>query len=434
LGLKNSSLFTLHQTAFLAITLFYILITAFSLLPNLVIAILLPMTYLFFQLAPANVIFSSWSNNVVWMCLCGMLAANILARTGLLKRLIFWSVDKIGYSYRKIILAFAIVGIILNFISSSGGYIIFAAVAAVFCMSLNLKGTKTGAGLMLAAALSIGDGFIYSPAAHGMLIGLAGTVVPDLTLDYVSYFVQNVPMVIFYFIPYLLIPVIFKQDAPIDETIIKTELASLGKMTTAEKKGTIITLLFVLAVLTVNIHKIQMVYCFVLFAIAFFLPGINIGTEEDIKKVNYSLVFFIASFISIGSVAAVLDFNAVLSSVMVPALSAIENSTFMYAAIYLFAFILNFLMTPLALLAAFTTPITQIAVDLGLRIYPTLYAFLGGMCESLLPYEIAKFLVFYAYGMFTFNDFAKIFGARAILRLIFMVLIMIPYWNFIGLM
>jgi len=434
LGLKESTLFNWQQTVFLAITLFYILVTAMELLPNMIIAILLPLTYLFFQLAPATTVFNAWANSIVWICICAMLGANVLARIGLLKRIVFKCVDLIGYSYKKIIFAFAIVGLVLELVaSSSGGYLIFAAVAAMFCTALDLKGTRTGAGLMLAMALSIGNMILYSPSTHGLLIGMANTVDSTLSLDYVTYFIHNVPMLLFYFIPYALIPILFKQDAPIDANLIKEETAKLGKMSKEEKVAAIITVAFVIALLTTNIHKVNMLYLFVLFAVAFYLPGISIGSEDDIRKVNYSLIFFIAAFIAIGSVAAALNFNQVVSALLTPMLSGSSNNVVIYSLVYIFAFIVNFLMTPLAAMAAFTTPITQVAIDLGIGVYPMLYAFLGGLSELLLPYEIAKFLVVYAYGMFSFKDFAKLFGIRAILHLVFLALIMVPYWSFIGL-
>mgnify|MGYP003308886098 CR=1 FL=1 len=433
LGLKDSTLFSWPQTMFLAITLFYILITAMELLPNMIIAILLPLTYLFFQLAPAATVFSSWANNIVWICICAMLGANVLARIGLLKRIVFKCVDLIGYSYKKIIFAFAVIGLVLEIIAASGGYLIFAAIAAMFCTELNLKGTKTGAGLMLAMALSIGNGIIYSPASHGLLISMANTVGATLALDYVTFFLHNAPMLLFYFIPYALIPILFKQDAPIDANIIKAETSKLGAMSKEEKIAAVITVIFIIGLLTTNIHNVNMLYLFVLFAVAFYIPGIGIGLEDDIRKVNYSLIFFITSFITIGSVATTLNFNQVVSALLTPMLSGTSSNIVIYSLIYVFAFIVNFVMTPLAAMAAFTTPITQVAIDLGLGVYPALYAFYGGLCESLLPYEIAKFLVVYAYGMFTFKDFAKLFGARAILHLVFLALIMVPFWGFIGL-
>lgn len=432
IGFKDSTFLDAAQTKFFAATLFFILVTAFELLPNMLIAILLPMTYLYFNLATAAVIFNSWSNNIIWMCTCGMLAANILSRIGLLKRVVVWCVKKIGYSYRRLVFAFGIAGIILAIVSPSGGYLVLAAVVYSFCKILNLEGTKTGAGIMLSATLMVGIGFVYAPSSHGMMASLVNTIVPDFTMDYVSFFIHQIPIAIFYFVPLILIPIVFKQDAPIDEKLISEEVQSLGAMGKEEKKATVLTLLFVAAIFTTSIHKIGLQYIFVVFVTSFFVPGIAIGTQKDIRSVNYPLIFFIASFISIGSVASALNFNPVVSRILSPMLSS-GSALIMCMSVYAFGIIGNFLMTPLAAIAAFTTALTQVTVDLGIPLYPVLYSFLGGLNEPLLPYEMAKCLVFYAYGMFTIKDFMKIFGIRMVLHAIWIPVLLVPYWNLIGL-
>lgn len=205
-------------------------------------------------------------------------------RIGILNRIVYWCISKIGYSYRKIVFAFAVSAIVLHLVCPPGGYLVFAAVAYSFCKILKLDGTKTGTGIMLAGALMIGMCFVYSPDSQGLMISVANTIDPDLTLDYVSYFVHNLPMLIFYFIPYLLIPVLFKQDASIDENLLKEEVKKLGKMSTNEKKGAILTIIFVIYLLTNSIHNLGMQYGFLLLVAFFYLPGINIGIADDIKK------------------------------------------------------------------------------------------------------------------------------------------------------
>ena len=430
---KEDGLMNWAQTKFFAVTLFFILLTAFELVPNMIIAMLLPFSYLLLGLAPATTVFSSYSNNVVWMVICGLIITNVLMRIGILNRIVYWCISKIGYSYRKIVFAFAVSAIVLHLVCPPGGYLVFAAVAYSFCKILKLDGTKTGTGIMLAGALMIGMCFVYSPDSQGLMISVANTIDPDLTLDYVSYFVHNLPMLIFYFIPYLLIPVLFKQDASIDENLLKEEVKKLGKMSTNEKKGAILTIIFVIYLLTNSIHNLGMQYGFLLLVAFFYLPGINIGIADDIKKANYPLAFFIASFISIGAVASSLEFNAIVSEIMVPLLSFSDTDAVIYTLVYLFGFLTNFLMTPLGALGSLSAPLTQIAMDMGLSEYAMLYAFNGGLYEVLLPYEIVKFLVFFAYGTFSFKDFAKLFGIRAILHLFYLPLVMVPYWHLIGL-
>lgn len=164
----------------------------------MIIAMLLPFSYLLLGLAPATTVFSSYSNNVVWMVICGLIITNVLMRIGILNRIVYWCISKIGYSYRKIVFAFAVSAIVLHLVCPPGGYLVFAAVAYSFCKILKLDGTKTGTGIMLAGALMIGMCFVYSPDSQGLMISVANTIDPDLTLDYVSYFVHNLHMILIY--------------------------------------------------------------------------------------------------------------------------------------------------------------------------------------------------------------------------------------------
>ncbi len=433
IGLKGSSVVTWEQTLFVAITLFYILVTAFELLDNMLIAILLPATYLFFKLAPAATIYAAWSNNVVWLCVSGMIIGNVLGRIGLLKRLVFWCVLRVGSKYRNVLLALGVAAIVINIIAPSGGYIIFAAVVAAFCQALNLQGTKTGAGLMLAASLSCVSLVVYSPSSMGLVAANASAVYGGFAWDYVSFFVHMAPQLVPYFAIILLTTVLFKEDVPIDVDVIRAEYDKLGRMSLEEKKGLAIAILFVVSIMTTNIHKIGMLYCFIISTVLFYLPGIKIGAREDITKVGYSLIFFIAAFIAIGSVATATQFTSVVSQLAISYLGSVDSLLLVCVVFFILAFVFNFLMTPLAMYAAFITPLTQVAVALSIPVYPAILSFVMGSCQSLLPYEIAKFLVFYAFGMFTFKDFAKYYGTFAVLTFISLILLMVPYWKLIGL-
>ncbi len=431
-GFQNNEAVTQEQTLFMAITVFYILMTAFELLNNMLIAILLPATYLFFKLAPAAQVYSSWSNSIVWLCLCGMLIANVLGRIGLLKRFVFWCVLKLGSNYRNIVIAFGVAAIVLNIVAPGGGYIIFAAVVSSLCRSLHLEGTKTGTGLMLAACLSCGCAFIYGPGNVGFVSANVSVVQESFFWDYATYFLHTAPYIVPYFITFLIVPILFKQDAPIDADVIREEYEKLGGMSLEEKKGLAIVCLFVISILTTSIHKIDMLYCFVVCVVMLFLPGIGVGANEDIKKVNYGLIFFISSFISIGSVAAATKFTGLVSAVSVSLLGSFDNLLLICAVVFILSFLLNFVMTPMAMFASLSTPLAQIAVTLSLPIYPVMLSFLLGANQALLPYEIAKFLVFYAFGLFSFKDFAKLYGARTVIYFVWMLVVMVPYWKLIG--
>ena len=86
LFLPTNELFTGKLKLYIAITLAGIMIMAFESLNQLALAVLLPVSYVVFQLAPANVVFSSWLSYIPWMMVGGLLLAEVLNGIGLLNR------------------------------------------------------------------------------------------------------------------------------------------------------------------------------------------------------------------------------------------------------------------------------------------------------------------------------------------------------------
>lgn len=84
--IPTNEIFTIKLKLYVAITLMGILIMAFESLNQLALAILLPVAYIVFQLAPANVVFSSWLSYIPWMMVGGLLLAEVLNGIGLLNR------------------------------------------------------------------------------------------------------------------------------------------------------------------------------------------------------------------------------------------------------------------------------------------------------------------------------------------------------------
>jgi len=425
------------QVVFLAITIFFILLTALELVDNFVIGLLLPFSYLFFGVAPAKDVFSAWYGNIPWVVLAGFVIANVLNRSNLLKRIVYSIMYKTGAGYKGIIWGFAFAGIILELMTACKSFALVAALAFAVVTSLNLPKSKTAAGIFLAAAWSsMGPAwFLFNITGVGLLVTNMSTVSPLPALDYATFFFHQLPYVLLYFAVFLIIPIMFKQDVQFDgKDVIKQQLDEMGKMTLEEKKGAIVSVIGIGLLLTTALHGINFMYVFVFWAVSFFLPGINIGKQEDIKNVNLTFLFFTASFVSIGSCAAAVGFGDIISTAVTPLLGQADGSVMMYGGVFVMGFIMDLVMTPLAGIAGFSVPLAQIALDLNMALLPTAYTFLVGLTELILPYEISKYLLFYAYGYFTLTDFMKLFGLKAILALVFTLAVMLPWWSLIGLM
>ena len=61
-----------------------------------------------------------------------------------------------------------------------------------------------------------------------------------------------------------------------------------------------------------------------------------------------------------------------------------------------------------------------------------LYAFYLSCNLVFLPYESTAFLVFYSFGTVKLKHFVQICAAKFIFFMLWMLVVMIPYWNLIG--
>lgn len=143
------------------------------------------------------------------------------------------------------------------------------------------------------------------------------------------------------------------------------------------------------------------------------------------------MVFFCIACLSIGTVSSYLGIGELVADLLVPALSGM-NSTLVMVAIYAVAVILNFLLTPLAILAGFSEPIAQIAAGLGLNPVGAMYSLFMGCDQVLLPYEYLTYMIFYGFGLIKLTDFMKILGFKMVAATVVLAVVMIPWWHFVG--
>lgn len=50
-----------------------------------------------------------------------------------------------------------------------------------------------------------------------------------------------------------------------------------------------------------------------------------------------------------------------------------------------------------------------------------------------MPYEYTLYLVIFVFGMFKMSDFIKVMTIKVVVYLIFMAIVLLPYWHFLGL-
>lgn len=428
--------FTGQMKAFLAITITGILCMVFGLVNNIVPALLIPAAYVVFGVLDRAAAFNAWTGNVVWAALGCFIMANMMERTGLMKRVSYHCILLTGASYKGIIYGLIIAGIVINIISAGSTGLVFATMAFAYsiCKALELGRSKAAGGIMMASTIgmiAVGH-FIYTPASLGVLFGAIedGVSKPG----YLDFFVQNAIFVPLMFLLGFMIIRVMKPEKPINgKEFFKAELAAMGKMTPEEIKIAVMLGITVILLVTEQFHGIGSEMILIIMPMLMYLPLINVGRIEDVVKVKFPTIFFIAGCLSIGTAARASGLAGVIANWILPLLSN-GNIWIVIAVVWLFGFGINFLLTPLAAMGAFSAPLTQISTGLGINPLPVLYSFFQGLDNLILPYERSLFLVCFGYDLIDLKDFAKVMAWKALIGFAYILIIGVPYWKLIGLL
>ncbi len=162
-------------------------------------------------------------------------------------------------------------------------------------------------------------------------------------------------------------------------------------MSGAEKKALAIFIAVMVYAFTTVIHGLDLVYGFIFGPMLLFFPGFKIGTKEDITSVNIGMLMFIAGCISIGTAATAVGIGDLIAEIATPVLANRSGGFFVFLTLLLGA-LANIVMTPVALMSVLAVPLSQIAVNMDMTVYPVIYALKHACTTIIFPYENTTFL------------------------------------------
>lgn len=268
-----------------------------------------------------------------------------------------------------------------------------------------------------------------------IVVGLGAAAGGPASVPWLDVFIHNVPMILYSVIMAFICTIIFKPEVEISgKEFFNKELSAMGKMSPGEIKSLIITLLLFAFLITGNglLHNIEVAWGFALIPCFFFLPGIDLVERKDIQAINWGFVFFITACLAIGNAAGALGLGKIIAEMALPYLTGQSYYVF-FLFVWALFFLMNFLLTPLAMQAAFTGPLTQIATSLGIEPMTLYYVIMNGCDQIVLPYEYALYLIFFSFGMIKIADFAKVCTIKIFVNFALVFGLLIPYWNLIDL-
>lgn len=431
--IPTNDVYTPQIRIYCAITLMAIIMFAVENVNQAAVSIMLPIAYIILNIVPAEVALSPWLSSTPWMIWGGLLLSNVMESTGLLQRIAYKCMVLTGGTYFGILIGLALAGWILNFFIPSQACLPMAVLAYSICKALDLGLSKASAGIMLSAAAGalLPLMFMYGPSV-AVVYTTGMSVTGDAAPSWTEFLIQNLVSVLFLVVMVLLYAKMFKPETHINgKDYFVAKYAELGKMSLKEKKCLGVCLFLVLAILTTNIHGVAIGWVFTFIPCTCYWPLINIGSKDDIKNVNYSMLLFVVACTSIGTVASALGVGQIITDMSMPIIEG-KSMWFVAGFVWILCVVLNFLMTPLAIWGAVTAPLTSIALSIGIN-PEALYMVIYHACDQIIfPYENVYYLIFFSFGAMKLSHFAKGMAVKMLVNFIFVMGILVPYWMLIG--
>ncbi|NLW24496.1 MAG: SLC13 family permease [Clostridia bacterium] len=430
--------FTPQIKWFFALTFWAVYSMATEIISSNFAAAILPVLYVLFNVAQPAQAFSPWTSTVIWTSFGGIIIASILMTSGLARRIAYFAILKTGGSFTGILIGIMIAGVVINpFVPSvMGKMAMIVPIAIAICDTLDLKPKTRGAtAVMMAAFLSIATprlGYLTGDGGIPMLMGIVANITQQ-PVTWTQYAFHNLFFSLFFSAVSIALVIIFlKPEKRIEgKEVIRKKYEELGEITSSEKKVVVLLIAAIIALITDSIHKIDAAWIFMFVGLICFLPGVELMNEERLGKLNYKILLFVAGCMSIGTVATACGAGKWMANILFPFLAG--SPLYTTVATWFFGVAVNFCLTPMAAIASFTAPITEVCIEAGINPLPVIYAYLQGLDQYILPYEFAGLLFVYSYGYMSMKNMIKVIGPRLILSGVFIALVAYPYWKFIGL-
>jgi len=426
----------------IAISLFMILAWATEILDHGLTGLI--GCYLFWALGVVNfdLAFSGFADDTPWFLMGAILFGTMASKSGLAQRLAYLVTIRTGASYSRLLLALILSDFLLTFLVPSGmaRVTIMAAVALGLIGAFGLgPGSNVGRGMFLILTYTAGvfDKSIIAGAAaitgRG-IIESAGHTEVLWSQWLVAYLPSDIVTVLvaWRLTLWLYPPEIASLPGGIRH--LQGELHKAGQWTSMEKKSLSLMLLAVVFWTTDFIHHVPSSMIGLGIGLLGALPLMGILGIEDVKKLNFMQLFFVAAAISMGKVLSASGGLQVLSNIVFawlePLLAWPLISTFV---LYWTGFAYHlFLASEISMLGTSMPLLMQFAAAHGLSPLKVgmLWVFSSG--GKIFVYQSGVLVIGYTYGFFRARDLLRLGLIMSLVDSLLLLILVPLYWPLIG--
>jgi sodium-dependent dicarboxylate transporter 2/3/5 len=401
--------------------------------------------YLFWALdiAKFSVAFSGFVNTTPWFLFGALMMGEAAARTGLVKRLGFMMMRRVGTSYRQVFLGFLVLSFLLTFFvpSGLGRLVVLGPMAVGILKALSLsQHSNIAKGLFVALTYTCGlfDLTLMAGAASILTRGIVEEQT-GIQILWSEWLIAFLPLTLVnIFVSLMVVRWLFPpetNESPRSRHYFRQELQSIGPWTSAEKKTLTWILCAVALWATDFAHHISPAVIGLGAGLVLSLPRIGVLEKKSLNQINFFLIIFAAGALSMGNVLAATNSFEILTDLLAQWLRPLLVNDLSYAlTLYLAGFLYHFVVANRQTLLATSLPVLLPTVAaFGFEIVPfaLLWTFAGG--GALFIYQSGIYVMGYSYGYFQAKDFIKFGALMTLIQGVLLLLIIRIYWPLIGL-
>jgi anion transporter len=389
------------------------------------------------------VAFSGFANDTAWFLFGALLLGVVATRSGIARRIAYFVMLRVGVTYPRILLSLIVTDFLLTFIVPSGiaRVVIMASIALGLAEAFNSppgSNVSRGMFLVLSYTANIFDKMIIAGAgsitARGLIEKIGGVEVL-----WSFWFVAFLPCsIITVLVAWWLTLKLYPPEKVALEggyDYLRAEMTKLGSLSLLEKKAALLMTAAILLWLTDFLHHISPSVVGIGVGLFALLPRVGILEIDDMKRLNYLPVFFVAAAISMGTVMqATKGLDILTNSVFAWMLPFMTNIITTTVVMYWTAFVYHFLLaSEISMLGTSIPLVMEFAKSHGLNPLQLgmIWTFAAG--GKLFAYQSGVLIVGYSYGYFAARDLVRIGAWLTVVEFVVLLLLVQFYWPLIGL-
>jgi sodium-dependent dicarboxylate transporter 2/3/5 len=387
--------------------------------------------------------FGGFAETTPWFLFAAIMFGLMATKSGLARRMAYWVMRAVGHSYARLLLGMILSDFLLTILVPSGiaRVVIMSAIAIGLIEAFGVgRGSNIARGMfiILVYTATIFDKMIIAGAASITARGLIERV-GEVKVLWSQWFLAYLPCdLITIFFAWRLTLWMYPPETknlPGGPSFLSEELRKMGPLSTMEIKSALFMSLGIVLWMTDFLHHLPSPMIGMGVGLLAVLPVVGVINTEDVKKINFLPIFFVASAISMSHVLAetkALDLlTGVLFGWMEPFITGVWSSTFvLYWSAFFYHIIIgdeiSMLATSLPVLMNYAKTHNLDPLVLGM-----IWTFGAG--AKVFIYQSAVLVVGYSYGYFTTKDMFKV-GLTLTFVEFFILLFLAPlWWPIIGL-